>query len=43
MIDTIVLCGYNNLTKDSQPPGPANPQSAEEGWQWINKSLAASK
>ena len=42
-IDTIILCGLTHPTKKWIPPsGPASVNAAEDQWEWIEKTLAAS-
>ena len=42
-IDTIILCGLTHPTKKWIPPsGPASVNAAEDHWEWIEKTLAAS-
>lgn len=42
-IDTIILCGVSHPTKKWIPPsGPPSLNAAEDQWEWIEKTLAAS-
>ena len=44
MIDTVILCGGNDLSDWDHAPlkGPANEQVAEDYWQWIEDQLSQS-
>lgn len=44
MIDTVILCGNMDSDFSQKPPrGPDNVDDAEKQWDWIAKSLQASK